>query len=150
MFLYIFERGNKKEREIESQAGSALSVQTWMWGSIPETMKSWPEPQSRTGCLTYWATQVPQGSDVNKCLREYFPESHYKCNTCVKAFYQSSDLIIHKSTHIGDNPFKCNECGKAFNQSSNIAESQIINVGKTHIDVIDVINLGKCLVNHQA
>ena len=39
------ERGREKERE--SQAGFALSAQSLTWGSISQTMRSWPEPKPR-------------------------------------------------------------------------------------------------------
>ena len=55
-------RERERERgERESQAVSALSVQSPTWGSIPPTMRSWPEPKSGVECLTNWATQVPLG-----------------------------------------------------------------------------------------
>ena len=62
VYLFIWrerarEQGRCREREIESQAGSALSVQSQMWGSPLQTMT--PEPLPRVGCLTNWATQVP-------------------------------------------------------------------------------------------
>ena len=50
-------RGRGREKgERESQADSKLSVLTW--GSILWTMRSWLEPKSRVGLLTYWATQA--------------------------------------------------------------------------------------------
>ncbi|XP_053762286.1 zinc finger protein 519-like [Panthera pardus] len=69
-----------------------------------------------------------QGSDVNKHLRTHFPKDHYECNKCGEVFYQSSKLIIHKSTHMGENPY--NICGRAFNQFSNIDDHQRIHMGK--------------------
>ena len=50
-------RGRGRERE--SQAGPMLSAQSPTWGSISWTTRSWPEPKSRIGCLTDWATQAP-------------------------------------------------------------------------------------------
>ena len=47
------------EREKESQVGSTLSMQSLTWGSISQTMSSWPEPKLRVGYLTDWATQAP-------------------------------------------------------------------------------------------
>ena len=67
LFIY-FERGwewmgerggAEKERERESQAGFVLSAQSLLQGSIPWTLRSWPEPKSRIGHLTDWATQAP-------------------------------------------------------------------------------------------
>ena len=63
-FIY-FERATEhewrrdREGERESQAGSALPTQSPMGGSIPWTMRSWPEPIPRVGCSTDWTTQVP-------------------------------------------------------------------------------------------
>ena len=50
-------RGTEREGERESQAGSILSVQSPTRGPIPRTVRSWPEPKSRVGHLTDWATQ---------------------------------------------------------------------------------------------
>ena len=49
----------QRERETESQAGCVLSAQSLTQGLNPETMRSWPEPKPRTGCLTNWATWAP-------------------------------------------------------------------------------------------
>ena len=54
------EWGRGRERERESQAGSTLPAQSLTWGSIPQTVRSWPEPKSRVRRLTDWATQVCQ------------------------------------------------------------------------------------------
>ena len=54
------ERGRQREGERESQAGSALSALSPMWGSNPRTVRSWPEPKSRARRLTDRATQAPQ------------------------------------------------------------------------------------------
>ena len=35
-------------------------MQNPVWGSNSWTVRSWPEPRSRVGRLTDWATQVPQ------------------------------------------------------------------------------------------
>ena len=61
VFIY-FERERKhtrtrgsegqREGERESQAGSTLSAQSPTQGSISQTMRSWPKPKSRVGCLT--------------------------------------------------------------------------------------------------
>ena len=41
----------RREGERESQAGPMLSAQSPMRGSIPETVRSWPESKSRVRCL---------------------------------------------------------------------------------------------------
>ena len=68
-FKFIFERerkcvnehttGGGAERERESQAGSALSAWTQMWGSNSQTLRSSPEVKSRVRRWTNWVTQVP-------------------------------------------------------------------------------------------
>ena len=48
-FIYFetaWEREGLRERERESHAGSTLSAQSPMQGSILQTVKSWPEPKS--------------------------------------------------------------------------------------------------------
>ena len=62
--LFIFEREREREREHkggkgreskeerESQADSALSAHSPVWGSISGTLRSRPELKSRVGCLT--------------------------------------------------------------------------------------------------
>ncbi|XP_027953223.1 zinc finger protein 34-like, partial [Eumetopias jubatus] len=70
-----------------------------------------------------------EGSNVNKCVRTHFPENHYECDKCVEVFYQSSNLIIHKSIPMGENPYKY-ECGKSVNQSSNVGDYQRIHMEK--------------------
>ena len=42
----------EREGERKSEAGSVLSVQNMMRGSISRTMRSRLEPKSRGGCLT--------------------------------------------------------------------------------------------------
>jgi len=56
--IYLRERWGA-EGGRESQADSLLSVEHSL-GLILTTLRSWPELRSRVGCLTNWATQVPQ------------------------------------------------------------------------------------------
>ena len=60
MCLHTWGTGREREGERESQAGSALSIQSLIWGLIPGTVRSWPKPKSRVSHLTDWATQVPR------------------------------------------------------------------------------------------
>ena len=68
MFVYFREsewacgqgKGRERGRQKESQAGSALSVETPTWGLNPRSVRSWPELKPRVRCLTNWATQAPQ------------------------------------------------------------------------------------------
>ena len=57
-------KGLEREGDGESQAGSELSEQSPMQGSNSRTMRSWPEPKLKVGCLTDWATQAPQPSII--------------------------------------------------------------------------------------
>ena len=50
MFIYLFGRGR------ESQAGSVLSAQHQTRGSIPRTMRSWPEPDWTLNWLSHPGT----------------------------------------------------------------------------------------------
>ena len=52
-------RGRERGKDRESQAGSALSAQSLMWGLNSQTTRSWPEVKSRVGCLTDWITRCP-------------------------------------------------------------------------------------------
>ena len=61
LFIYFEREGEKasreeteREGERESQAGSMLSAQSSMWGSNPQTIRSWPKLKPRVGCLTDW------------------------------------------------------------------------------------------------
>ena len=61
LFIYLFrERTSRGGAERESHTDSTLSAQSLAWGSISWTTRS------RTGCLTDWATQVPQKSFILK------------------------------------------------------------------------------------
>ena len=65
-FIYFKERerestcslglGEQRERGRESQADSPLSLELDA-GLHPVNLRSWPEPKSKVGPLTYWATQ---------------------------------------------------------------------------------------------
>ena len=66
-YIYLFERESERERawagwraegERESQADSVPSTEPNA-GLHLTTLRSWPEPKSRVGRLTDWATQVP-------------------------------------------------------------------------------------------
>ena len=48
---WVEEEQREREREWESQTGSVLSAQSLMPGSIPRTLRSWPEPKSRVECF---------------------------------------------------------------------------------------------------
>ena len=55
----------RRGREREFQAGSALSALSLKRGSTPQTMRSWPELRWRVGRLTNRATQVPFSLDTH-------------------------------------------------------------------------------------
>ena len=52
--------GGRVGAERESQAGSAPTAHSPMKDWNLQTMRSWPEPKSRAGCLTDWGIQAPQ------------------------------------------------------------------------------------------
>ena len=84
LFIY-FEReggstwgkGRKRGREREFQEGPTLSVQNPVWGSNSWTARSWPEPKSRVGCLTDWATQGPLQDIFLSCSYLPYFYSHF-------------------------------------------------------------------------
>ena len=65
MFIYFWDReslcrgGAERRGNRESEAGSVLMADSPMQGSDSGTMRSWPKPKSRVGCLTDWASQEP-------------------------------------------------------------------------------------------
>ncbi|XP_038383846.1 zinc finger protein 724-like isoform X4 [Canis lupus familiaris] len=71
-----------------------------------------------------------QGTNVNKHVRIHFPENHYDGDKCEEVCYQSSKLIIHKSSPVGENLYKHNECGKSGNQFFSVGDYQRIHMEK--------------------
>ncbi|XP_004409862.1 PREDICTED: zinc finger protein 676-like [Odobenus rosmarus divergens] len=69
-----------------------------------------------------------QSSNDDKHLRTHFPGNHYECNKCGEVFYQNSNLIIHKSMNMGENPY--NKYVNTLTQSSSVGDHQRIHVGK--------------------
>ena len=71
-FIYLVEREREwgkgkgqREKERESQATSTLSAEPDT-GLNPTILRSQPEPKSRVGCSTNWATQAPRRQ---KCFK---------------------------------------------------------------------------------
>ena len=58
-----------REGERDLQAGSMLSVQSPMQGFNSWNVRSWPEPESRVGCLTNRTTQAPQDCHFLESVR---------------------------------------------------------------------------------
>ena len=76
--VYLFwerqrEPGRSRERGVtESQAGSTLSAQSPMSGSIPWSGRWWPELKPRVQRLTNWATQAPPSVDfLERSFKSY-------------------------------------------------------------------------------
>ncbi|XP_016058596.1 PREDICTED: zinc finger protein 891 [Miniopterus natalensis] len=44
----------------------------------------------------------------------------HECNQCGKPFKRTSNLILHKRSHMGEKQYECKECGKVFNDSSTL------------------------------
>ena len=80
----------QRERVRESQARSALSVQSWMPGSNSWTSRSWPEPRSRVRHLTHYATQGPND------LSNLFVPFHWFLSTN-SLYFWSSALCAYSS-----------------------------------------------------
>ena len=60
-FIYL-EREHEQERSRRENLKQARHHQCGVWcgGSTPWIVRWWPEPKSRVGCVTNWATQVPE------------------------------------------------------------------------------------------
>ena len=59
----------------------------------------------------------------------------YLCNYCEYNFSNNSDLVIHLSTHNGDNLYQCSQCDIGFTQNSYM---------ESHIRTHTKENLYKC------
>ena len=79
--------GTEREGDKESQSGSALPMQSPMWGSNSQSLRSWPEPKSRVRWLTDWATKVALTSGFFTMGWE--PKRHDKYKILLK-FYDFS------------------------------------------------------------
>ena len=85
--------GRAEIGKTESQAGSAQTVQSPMWGSNSQTVRSWPEQKSRVRRLTDWATQALLNSAV----------AFYSDFTYIILFDSQSKNMWHNNIH-GFNP----------------------------------------------
>ena len=98
MFVYFWEgeretetehkQGRNRQRGRASEADFVLTALSLMQGSIPPTLRSWPEPKSRVWHLTDWATQAPLILVTFKlqCQITYYP--------------RDSVLVLHSHTCI--------------------------------------------------
>ena len=93
MFIYFgIERGGQREKERESQKGSALSGRDPTQGWIPWSMR-WPEPKSRARGLTSWATQEPLHLD-NRGLEEKLCSFHLLLSPLVRQAWKKKHAPV--------------------------------------------------------
>uniref|UniRef100_A0A8B9P993 Zinc finger protein 697 n=1 Tax=Apteryx owenii TaxID=8824 RepID=A0A8B9P993_APTOW len=68
-------------------------------------------------------------------------EKPHKCTECNKGFScVSSHLITHRRTHTGDRPYCCPECGKSFSRNSHLRNHETHTGEKPYI----CSRCGKC------
>jgi len=54
----------------------------------------------------------------------------YKCSECGRCCRDSSELAVHRRSHLGEKPFECTVCGKRFTQSGNFVSHSRIHSGE--------------------
>lgn len=77
-------------------------------------------------CSDSWKN-INQWSNPHKLQRTQLSCNHYKCE---RVFDQSSNLIIHQTSHIVENTNKCSLCDKSLNQTINHIEHWNIHSGE--------------------
>lgn len=69
-------------------------------------------------------------------LRIHTGDKPFKCPYCPKTCTRSGNLKIHLRIHTGDKPFKCSKCPKAFTTSSHLKDHHRTHTGKTILEHI--------------
>ena len=64
-----------------------------------------------------------QSSELKLHKLSHIGEKSFKCMLCEKEFSQSSHLKRHKLSHTGEKPLKCILCERTFSQSSNLTRT---------------------------
>ena len=84
-------------REYQAGSGSMLSAQSPTQDSISGTVRSWPQPKSRLGFLTNWATQTPHSFPGFLCpfVPLFFP---LLLQHLVDGFYEPITIVGSKDT----------------------------------------------------
>ena len=96
--------GCKERGERDSQAGSALLMQSLTQGLNPWTMRSWPEPKSGVGHLTNWTTHAPPDGSSSKTnpIMLWFPRS--SSASCELLLHTYPKMDIQFPAHISNWP----------------------------------------------
>ena len=123
--LFIWERerewvwvGGQSEEKGEGEGENLKQTPPWVQ-SVITTMRSWPEPKPRLGCLADWATQVPLVKQTwEHCVEKTrFPKPHFTVSSkltrvaglCGKGTspFQVRSLVYNVNEYNADYPIPC-------------------------------------------
>ena len=70
-----------------------------------------------------------------RCFKQTNPyrEKSYKCDLCVKRFFDSINLTTHKHIHTERNLLLCDICEKGIYQSSQLIRHKQLHTGKSQL-----------------
>ncbi|XP_015281208.1 PREDICTED: uncharacterized protein LOC107122610 [Gekko japonicus] len=72
----------------------------------------------------------PQSSSLIAHERSHMGDRRFKCSECGKSFNQKRYLTGHKRIHKGETPYKCSDCGRSFNRKWNLIAHKRIHSGE--------------------